>query len=80
MFDTTSLSDIRKWPLTVTVPQACGPLHISRSYGFELARTGRFPCRVITVGTRRRVVTSSLVALLENGDGAAASAEPQGAA
>jgi hypothetical protein len=67
-----TLSEIRSWPPTVSIPAAAGPIGISRSYAFELARTGKFPCRVIMVGSRYRVVTSSLVALLEGGVGAQA--------
>lgn len=61
-----TLDDIRSWPPTVDIPTASKPLGISRSYGFELAKRGEFPCRVITVGNRLRVVTASLLALLDD--------------
>jgi hypothetical protein len=66
MSRTTTLEEIRKWPALVGVEKASvDALHISRSYGFELARLGKYPCKVIKVGSRYRVVTSSLIALLE---------------
>ncbi|GAA4559488.1 DNA-binding protein [Pseudonocardia xishanensis] len=64
---TPSLDEIREWGPTCGIPEAAKPLGISRSYAFELARLDTFPCRVLKVGRRYRVVTSSLVALLESG-------------
>lgn len=61
-----TLDDLRSGPPTLDVPTAARALGISRSYAFELARRGEFPCRVIPVGNRVRVVTASLVALLED--------------
>ncbi|EOD65617.1 DNA-binding protein [Amycolatopsis vancoresmycina] len=59
------LSEIKTWPSTVDVATAASALGISKSYGYALAARGEFPCRVLAVGTRYRVVTASLVALLE---------------
>ena len=53
------------WPPAVSVEMACRAIGISKSHGYELIKTNRFPCRVIQAGTRSRVVTASLVALLE---------------
>lgn len=64
MTGTTTLDDIRNGPPTLGVAEAAPLLGISRSYAFELAKEGRFPCRLIPVGSRYRVVTSSLVGLL----------------
>ncbi|GAA2548162.1 helix-turn-helix domain-containing protein [Pseudonocardia hydrocarbonoxydans] len=60
-----TLDEIRTWPATVDVTQACRPFGISRAFGYELVARGDFPARVITVGGRRRVVTASIVAALE---------------
>lgn len=60
------LAELRTWGPTAPIDQAVKPIGISRSYGYELARTNQFPCRVIRVGSRYRVVTSSLIALLES--------------
>lgn len=59
-----TLDEIRRWPATVDLSTAAPALGISRSYAYELARRGELPCRVIKVGTRLRVVTSSLIPLL----------------
>jgi predicted DNA-binding transcriptional regulator AlpA len=63
--DRLTLDDLRNGPPTIDIPTASEALGISRSYGFELAKRGEFPCRVITVGNRLRVVTASLLALLD---------------
>lgn len=59
-----TLDEIRTWPATVDLPTAARALGISRSHAYELAKRGELPLRVLTVGTRRRVVTSSLLPLL----------------
>jgi predicted DNA-binding transcriptional regulator AlpA len=59
-----SLDDIRQWPATVSVPTACSALGIGKSCGYDAARRGNFPARVIKVGGRYRVVTASLVQVL----------------
>jgi predicted DNA-binding transcriptional regulator AlpA len=60
-----TLDDLRKGPPTVDIPTAAKALGISRSYGFELAKRGEFPAKVIPVGRHLRVVTASLLELLE---------------
>jgi hypothetical protein len=63
-----TLDDIRRWPATVDVATAGSAFGLSRSYAYELARTGGLPARVIQVGGRYRVVTASIIAALgENG-------------
>ncbi|HET9255758.1 MAG TPA: DNA-binding protein [Pseudonocardiaceae bacterium] len=68
---TPTLDEIRSWPPTVSVPTACAPLGISRSHGYDLARRGQFPARVITVGGCYRVITASLIRVLDGEGGAA---------
>lgn len=60
-----TLDEIKTWPPTVDVARAGRALGISRSYAFELAKRNELPCRVLRVGNRYRVPTSSLLALLE---------------
>lgn len=70
-----TLDEIRGWPATVDIPTAAPAVGVSKSYGYELAKRGEFPARVIKVGSRLRVVTSSLIPLLDggaDGDGAKA--------
>lgn len=75
-----TLDEIREWPATVPLAQACHAFDIGRSFGYELAKRGQFPARVIEMGSgsrkRRVCVTASIIAALE-GDGAA---QPRGAA
>lgn len=72
MAKTPTLDEIRNWPAVVDVGTAAPALGISRSYAYELAKRGELPCRVLKVGARLRVVTSSLIPLLGSGPDAAA--------
>lgn len=60
-----TLDALRDGPPTVDVGTACRALGISRSHGYVLIGAGEFPAKVITVGHSRRVLTMSLVRLLE---------------
>lgn len=62
---TVTLDEVRLGPPMIGVAAASALIGISRSYGFELARRGEFPCRVVKVGSRYRVPKSALLALLE---------------
>jgi predicted DNA-binding transcriptional regulator AlpA len=59
-----TLDEIKDWPATVSVRRACDALGYSASWGYQLIAQGEFPCRVIKVGTRSRVVTRSLLELV----------------
>lgn len=63
--DKPTLAEIRNWPATVGVPQAATALGVSKSHLYELVRRGEAPVRVLNFGSRHRVVTASLVRLLE---------------
>jgi predicted DNA-binding transcriptional regulator AlpA len=63
-----TLDEVRGWPATVDVGRACRALGYSRSWGYALIAAGEFPVRVITTRGRSRVVTSSLLALLDAGE------------
>jgi predicted DNA-binding transcriptional regulator AlpA len=60
-----TLDDVRGWPPLVSMAAACSVLGVGRSTGYELADKDDFPCKVVRVGSRIRVVTASLLALLE---------------
>jgi hypothetical protein len=66
MRDAPTLSEIRTWPATVDIASAARALGISRSHAYTLAERGEFPATVLTVGHRLRVVTASLIAILEH--------------
>jgi hypothetical protein len=59
-----TLDDVRTWPATIPLADACAVLGFSRSWGYELVARRAFPCRVLTVSHRHRVITASLVRLL----------------
>jgi hypothetical protein len=60
-----TLVEIRGWPATVDVRRACDAIGISSSWGYQLINQDAFPCRVLRVGSRSRVITGSLLELLE---------------
>ncbi|MEV6646028.1 DNA-binding protein [Amycolatopsis sp. NPDC051371] len=62
-----TLEEIRQWPATVDVVTAGRPLGLGRNGAYDAVKTGTFPVRVLKIGTRYRVVTSELIALLDTG-------------
>lgn len=60
-----TLADVRKWPATVGIPDAARALGISKTHLYELVRRGEAPVRTLPLGSRQRVITASLVAVLE---------------
>lgn len=60
-----TLAEVKKWPATVEVPRAALALGCSRSQLYELIKRGEAPVTVLSFGARHRVVTASLVRLLE---------------
>ena len=63
-----TLDEIRQWPAAVTITRASAAFGISRSCGFELAKRGQFPAKVIKAGGRWCVVTADIVRQLSAGD------------
>jgi hypothetical protein len=59
------LREVRNWPATCNPAQVALALGISRSSAYEVLRRGDFPARAIRVGGRWRVLTASLVSVLE---------------
>ncbi|MFF2331847.1 MULTISPECIES: DNA-binding protein [unclassified Streptomyces] len=60
-----TLAEVRQWPATVAVPEAAVVLGISKSHLYDLIKQDRSPVRTLSFGARHRVITASLVALLE---------------
>ncbi len=56
------------WDGTGRVEDASRALGFSPAKGYELVRSGRFPCRVLRIGRKTRVVTASLLRVLESGN------------
>lgn len=65
MSDVPTLDEVRAWPATVSVPQAAVALGISKSYLHQLIKAGEAPVKVLPLQGRNRVITASLVRLLE---------------
>ncbi|MEU0723126.1 helix-turn-helix domain-containing protein [Streptomyces sp. NPDC006140] len=63
--DGPTLDEIRSWPATVSVPKAATALGVSKSHLYELIRRGEAPVKLVPLGGRHRVITASLVRLLE---------------
>lgn len=66
-----TLDEMRQWPATCGIGDACRALGISRSHGYSLMSQGAFPAKVLLVGSCHRVVTASLIRLLDADDTAA---------
>ncbi|MFJ2964257.1 DNA-binding protein [Streptomyces collinus] len=60
-----TLDEIRAWPAAVNVPEAARAIGISSSHLYELIKRDEAPVRVLSFGARHRVVTASLIKLLE---------------
>ncbi|MGW0577084.1 helix-turn-helix transcriptional regulator [Streptomyces sp. NPDC002920] len=56
------------WGGTGSVTDASEALGFSRATGYALVRRGEFPCRVLRVGRSTRVVTASLLRVLDSGE------------
>jgi predicted site-specific integrase-resolvase len=59
-----TLDEVRNWPATVAVQDAARALGVSRSTAYEWVRIGQFPCAIISVGHKHRVITAGLIRLL----------------
>lgn len=64
-----TLDEIRQWPATVSVELAATAIGVSRAHAYECIKQGTFPARALQVGGRTKVITSSILAVL---DGASA--------
>lgn len=64
-----TLGEIERWPASVDIATASAAFGISRSYGYELVARGEFRAKVIKVGGRHRVVTSSIIRALSDAAG-----------
>ncbi|MGV2914514.1 DNA-binding protein [Streptomyces alfalfae] len=69
-----TVREVLDLPATVDVETASRAFGFSRSYGYSLARSGQFPCRVIRSGRLFRVQTLDLRRVLGVEDYAAAAA------
>lgn len=56
------------WGGTSSVADASKAFGFSRAKGYDLVRQGQFPCRILQVGRGTRIVTASLLRVLESGE------------
>lgn len=63
-----TLDEVRAWPAAVDVRRACSAIGISTSWGYALLKSGEFPARCLQIRGRTKVLTASLVSLLETGE------------
>ncbi|CNF72046.1 Helix-turn-helix domain [Mycobacterium tuberculosis] len=61
---TMRYQDLDTLPTVISIMTAARALRLSRTYAYELAKRGDFPCRIIRVGTVYRVPTAELRKLL----------------
>jgi excisionase family DNA binding protein len=60
-----TLSVVHQWPATISVTQAAEALGISKSHLYALIAAGESPVDTIPLGSRLRVVTASLIRVLD---------------
>lgn len=60
-----TLEEIRRWPAAVNVEDYAQALGISRAGAYESIRAGTCPVRTVKVGGRIKVVTASILRVLD---------------
>jgi hypothetical protein len=69
---------IRQLPAVVDLVTAGAALGLGRTKTYQLAKTGRFPCRIIRVGKAYLVPTAALLTLLGLDDDVGTDGGPPG--
>ncbi|MFI7361737.1 hypothetical protein ACIBO4_06290 [Streptomyces sp. NPDC050149] len=59
-----SRRELLELPVAVDLETGNRALGLGRSKGYELAKRGQYPCKVLKLGNAYRVVTADLLALL----------------
>ncbi|WP_330347507.1 DNA-binding protein [Streptomyces sp. NBC_00582] len=63
-----TLTDIRKWPATVSVPKGAQALGCSPNHLHERIRRGDSPVKTLQFGKRHVVITADLLRVLSGED------------
>ncbi|TMR89550.1 helix-turn-helix domain-containing protein [Nonomuraea basaltis] len=63
-----TLAEIQHLPAVVDVVTAGRALGMGRTTAYQLARQGRFPCRILRIGKKYLVPTAALLAFLGHTD------------
>lgn len=66
-----TLAEVRSWPATVSVELAAAAIGVSRAHAYECIKLGTFPARALRVGGRTKIITSSILAVLDGNSDAA---------
>jgi hypothetical protein len=67
-----TLADIRKWPATISIPQAASALGCSARHLQERVRQGDSPVKTLPFGKRNVVITADLLRVLSGEERGAA--------
>ncbi|MEU4143110.1 MULTISPECIES: hypothetical protein [Streptomyces] len=59
-----SREELLRLPVAIDLDTSNRALGLGRSKGYELAKRGVYPCKVLRLGNAYRVVTADLLALL----------------
>ncbi|WP_445395045.1 hypothetical protein ACSMX9_17600 [Streptomyces sp. LE64] len=59
-----SREELLELPAAIDLETGNRALGLGRSKGYELAKRGQYPCKVLRLGNAYRVVTADLLALL----------------
>ncbi|MGW3122180.1 hypothetical protein ACWDBW_34475 [Streptomyces sp. NPDC001107] len=59
-----SREELLRLPVSVDLETSNRALGLGRSKGYELAKRGQYPCKVLRLGNAYRVVTADLLNLL----------------
>lgn len=59
-------AELAELPTVVDNTTAARALGLSRTYAYQLAKTGQFPCKVLRIGPCYRVPTAALRSLLSS--------------
>jgi predicted DNA-binding transcriptional regulator AlpA len=70
------VSDLGSLPPTVNIETAAKIIGIGRTLAYELAKDGKFPCRVLQIGDRYIVPSAGLIQLLSVDGGESDSRDP----
>jgi hypothetical protein len=65
-----TLAQIRRWPPTCSVCEAASALGVSKTALYDALGRGERPVQVIRVGRTMKVLTHSLIRVLEGSDAA----------
>jgi hypothetical protein len=63
-----TLDEIKEWPALIDITQCAVALGCGKSAMYAWVKRGGLPFRTVVVGRRTRVVTASLVHMLETGE------------